>query len=150
MPQIASPDSFLLKIFWGAIPPDPPLGAHALRALAIHPLPTFKIWLTTSKSVENTALNYLYPKWLNTIIKPVSFFKLLITSVSPGMKILKQIRITLYLNEIYYVTFPFNSTNLVGPCQHHTKSGRKCGSFFLPPVGGPHETFPTGLKKKKR
>lgn len=32
-------------------------------------------------------LNYLDPKWLNTIIKPVSFFELPITSVSPGMKI---------------------------------------------------------------
>ena len=26
----------------------------ALRALAIHPLATFKFWLTTSKPVENT------------------------------------------------------------------------------------------------
>jgi len=28
--------------------------ACALQALAIHPLATFKFWLTTSKSVENT------------------------------------------------------------------------------------------------
>ena len=41
MPQIASPDPFLLKI-------------RALRALTIHPLPTLKIWRTTSKSMEYT------------------------------------------------------------------------------------------------
>ena len=31
--------------------------------------------------------NYLDPKWLNTIIEPVSFSYLPITSVSAGMKI---------------------------------------------------------------
>ena len=30
MPQIASPDSFLLKIFWGGIPPNPPRGSCPL------------------------------------------------------------------------------------------------------------------------
>ena len=34
--------------------PWTPLEAHTLKALAVHPLPTLKIWLTTSKSMENT------------------------------------------------------------------------------------------------
>ena len=55
MPQIASLDPFVLKIFQRGMPPYP-LGAHALRALKIHQLPTLKIWLTTSKSMENTVL----------------------------------------------------------------------------------------------
>lgn len=40
--------------FSGGACPWTPLEAHTLQALAVHPLPTLKIWLTTSKSMENT------------------------------------------------------------------------------------------------
>ena len=43
-----------------------------------------------------------------------------------------------------------NPTNHVSPFDHHTKSGRRYGSFFHPPVGEPHGTFPANLIKKDR
>ena len=49
MPPIASLETYFLKIFW-TLP-----GVLTLRALGIHPLATLIFWLTTSKSVENTA-----------------------------------------------------------------------------------------------
>ena len=64
MPQIASPDPlFVKKIFRGGACPRTPLEAHALQALAIHPLPTLKIWLTTSKSLGTLLVHFmLLPK----------------------------------------------------------------------------------------
>jgi len=55
MPKIASPETYFSKLFQGAYPRTP-LVPCALQALVMHLLATFKFWLTTSKSVENTAI----------------------------------------------------------------------------------------------
>ena len=48
---------FFQKFSWGGMP-QTPLVPHALRVLAIHPLASFKFWLPTSKSLDNTEFDW--------------------------------------------------------------------------------------------